>query len=756
MLLIDLARDTAKPAAAIRRVAPEADELTVIAYVPERKLPWLASEEDQSPALVEQLRSSTAGAARDVHLILAPELDPSAVTGLTRDAKVDLIVLSQPGLAVLSVAAEARKECALPVLYVAPTAAPEAALEEAHVFGPLLFARPWRAPVLVAPPLPLEVALARPIDVPDVVNDGGMLRVRILFSSGVGRHEPIPDQEVTFVVGGTTSVVTTRDGFAEIPFAQSDRIGVYRTAEKRIEHEARVVTPGSRPLVLFDSDADLSTIATTRDADLLAVRMRPMRSCRDIRDALRAAGLEARVVDASAVLDEGQALDVGEDLDAVRLARVAAKMRRAGFSVEAVVDRGGPGPRRVEETRHELTQGNRIEIEFDNAKARHWLLDGIANAKRRVHVQVYMAADDDVGSAVEAALAAAGARGVVVRVVVDSLHGLEGSLGAHNPLLERLRARPAVELRLIRPITGAPTLEELKQRDHRKLAVMDGTVGLLGGRNLSHEYYAGFEEVNLTADSLWRQVPWLDGGARVEGPAVAALERSFLDAWTAAGGAPFDIETPPPAGSAAARVVVHHGLRDANTLDTYLALIDGAKSHVNAVNGFPMMLEIQHAMLRAVRRGVRVRVVVGNLTPNHNGIPFKGPWSDARVATTEFVHSRVDPVVAAGGEGYIYAVSELPNWQRGLGTIYPHVHAKVMTVDGRVASVGSANLDFTAAYWENELLLVVEDAAIAGALEARIDELIAASKPIDRNDPAWQQTARRRGWLRRWPGLLSI
>jgi len=105
--------------------------------------------------------------------------------------------------------------------------------------------------------------------------------------------------------------------------------------------------------------------------------------------------------------------------------------------------------------------------------ARRWLLEAIAAATQRVHLQVYMAADDDVGSAVEAALAEAGARGVTVRVVVDSLHGAHGSLGVRNPLLERLGNRPGVELRAIDPITSPPSLVDLKQRDHRKIAVID-------------------------------------------------------------------------------------------------------------------------------------------------------------------------------------------------------------------------------------------------------------------------------------------
>ena len=80
------------------------------------------------------------------------------------------------------------------------------------------------------------------------------------------------------------------------------------------------------------------------------------------------------------------------------------------------------------------------------------------------------------------------------------------------------------------------------------------------------------------------------------------------------------------------------------------------------MNGFPLILEIQHALLRALRRGVRVRTLFGNLTPTHDGKPFEGPWATARIAATELVHSRMDALVAAGGEGYQFAVPEQPGW----------------------------------------------------------------------------------------------
>jgi len=94
-------------------------------------------------------------------------------------------------------------------------------------------------------------------------------------------------------------------------------------------------------------------------------------------------------------------------------------------------------------------------------------------------------------------------------------------------------------------------------------------------------------------------------------------------------------------------------------------------------------------------------------------------------------------------------------WDPGVGDVRPHVHAKIMSADGRVCAVGSANLDVTAGYWESELLLVVEDEAVARTVEARFDELIAASARVDRDDPEWRRRAEQRQWMRHWPGTLS-
>jgi hypothetical protein len=721
LLLTELGADVVAVTPTIRRVAPAAESILVVAFAPRRGFAWFSGAvpgdfDESVQAAADTLRLSLAGAAPHVEVVLAAGLDPEGLEATATERGIDLLVgaWSLPPSALTAIAA-VRKRGSLAVLWVARATASDRPIREircealgrralaavagflrdhgdagmhvtivqleprvrdldaalgvagieaqvelvtpaipfrgtfdllvlARFPGALLRATSIVTPVLILPPVapgasdaqrsPGTVAIRRAIDTADLVADGDVMRACLHYASGVGRIDPIPDQEVAFVSGGRiAAVIATVNGIGELSTGiAGESFGVFRVTARpgldpleAVEVLAAVIRPGPRALVLFDSeisDRELTALAAVGQRDdgpeLLAVRMRPTRSCESIRSRLRRAGLPTRVADASAVLDEGTAFDVPEAVDAVRLARVGARMHAAGFAVAAFVHRAkrapraigiaalrpeevgagrwphapGTGPRTLASrlqatTGARLIAGNRVEVEMDNAKARRWLLEAIAGSRERVHLQLYMAEDDDVGARVEAALGAAGARGVAVRVVVDSLHGLEGSFGAHNPLLARLRARPGVELLVSQPITGVPTLEAIKQRDHRKLAIVDGSVALVGGRNLSHEYYTGFDEVRLDPTSLWREVPWLDAGARAEGPVVAELERSFLDAWQVAGGAPFAIAEQPAVGSTAVRVVVHHGLRDAWTLEAYLALIESATSHVYAVNGFP-------------------------------------------------------------------------------------------------------------------------------------------------------------------------
>lgn len=626
----------------------------------------------------------------------------------------------------------------------------------------LLVGYSWPAPVLLVPTHGLAVR-HRLLDVPDVVEMDGRLLSRIEEVVVGDVLSVASERRLAFAVGDgvALSCVTTADGEVELPESFSGATDVVAWVAEEgppdvlaaADQRFRVIRPSDGRFTLFDAELDAGRLpeVATPGALSLAVRLRPTRRVRSIRRRLLEAGLETPVVDARAVLDEGVALDVVEANDAVRLRRVAARMKKAGYRVS--VFEALPVPLGIV-PREELIGGNRVELEFDNALARRWLLEGIQQAQQSVSLQVYMAADDDVGQLVEAALVAAGKRGVAVRLLVDSLHGLHGSFGVENPLLTRLSTQQGVELRVSRPVS-VPSMEELKRRDHRKLVVLDGRTAIVGGRNLSHEYYTGFDEVALRPTSTWRALPWLDAGARLDGPAVRDIEDSFIAAWIKAGGSGFAPQPLEARGSVPLRVVVHHGLEDAHTLETYLELIAGARSHVYVVHGFPLLLELQHALLRALSRGIRVSVLGGHPMPSYDGQAFPGPWGTARNTATEVAHSRLDPIVRAGGEVHLYAKRGVQGWDPSLGVVSPHVHSKVLSVDGERCVVGSANFDVTSSYWESELMIVVEHRGTTSAFERRIEELIAEASRVDPEDPEWQARAAARSWMRRWPGMLS-
>lgn len=660
------------------------------------------------------------------------------------------------------------------------------------------------APLLLVPMLPIPRSFGlRTIDVPDLVDDGGPLRVRIEQGGPVGGPSPLVEQAIAFVSGGRVIARVSTDaiGETELPAGLGlVSLGVVGAGTPEldeplaaIEQLVGVLRPEVGPLVVFDaelSDAALDRLLTLPfevTPRFVAVRARPTRTSRSIRDRLRlrfggaarVEGQAAWVLDLRTLLDEGEALDVVEAFDAVRLARGVGWLQRAGFRVDALAYRGTIGPRVDDclvvseaalakgeldlqpsvaaEPSESLSSGNRVEVELDNQLARGWLLDAIASSRERLHLQVYIVSDDALVAEVEAELVAAAARGVVVRLLVDSLHALHGSFGTRNPVLERLATAPGVELRLVHPITEIPSLADLKLRDHRKLVVRDGALALIGGRNLALEYYTGFDEVVIGPTSTWRDLPWLDGGARITGPAVAAIERGFLRAWVEAGGQPFAIVEPPPVGDATLRVIEHRGLRDASTHEAYRALIEGARERIDLVLGFPLALELQRALLHALARGVAVRVLVGRPAPSQGGVLLPGPWAAARTAANELVHSRLDPLFDAGATGYLLIPHphERAKWAPELGTVHPHVHAKLMVADAARFALGSANPDITSAYWESELLIVVDDVGLAGSLVASIDARIADSLRIDPRDEQWRALVRRRAWMRHWPSLFS-
>ncbi|MCP3138137.1 phospholipase D-like domain-containing protein [Pyxidicoccus xibeiensis] len=554
-----------------------------------------------------------------------------------------------------------------------------------------------------------------------------------------------------------------------------------------------------RPLALIDSrlapTAPRDGLATLGAAcHLVFVRLRDSEPLDTHREHLRklAPGLGTPLlIDASAWLDDARADDVPRLVDAQRLLRVATRLAMAGAAIAAVVTRDehplhhpflrtltpsecgllpdgqAPEPLPVPEAPDTFARelalaggsrcvgGHAIDFELDNGRARETLLAAIEGARSTVHWQCYIVEDDAVTARFSEALQRAAKRGVRVRLLVDALYSGHDSFGVMNPALVRLSGTPGIEVRAIAPLSGLPSILELKQRNHRKLLVVDTEQAFITGRNMGATYFTGFDEVALRRTSNYREVPWLDCGARLAGPLVSDIEHAFLAEWTRAGGEAFPVRAAAPAGELEARLVLHEGLKDTHTLDTQLALIRSACSRLVLVNTFPLLLELQHALVAALRRGVKVDILFGSVRPWYGQqIPF--PGGALREVADRYVRSRLDAVIAAGGVAYEFAMPPAPEWEPELERVFPHVHAKLLVRDMDAVAVGSANLDVTAAYWESEALLVVHDTAFAERMLAALQSLLATSRRVDRDDSQWRTEAEQRAWVgRNWPSLVG-
>lgn len=406
----------------------------------------------------------------------------------------------------------------------------------------------------------------------------------------------------------------------------------------------------------------------------------------------------------------------------------------------------------------QLVPGNRVQLELDNQAARERLFRAVQEAQHRIHLQFYMLTPSRFSESLVVRLIRAARRGVRVRLVVDALYSGEKVLGRSNPLVTSLEAEPGVEVVASAPIERAEDLEmrALKRRDHRKLAVFDGRIAFVSGRNAGDEYYTGFREVPIHDHTPHERIPWLDAHVEVEGPLVRVIDECFLEAFLAHGGtppSPLPAASIPPAtpGHAQVRLVVHHGTEDAFGLAQYEAMIDCAQRHIYVVNDFPIVSSLVAALTAAKQRGVRVKLLTGNGLPRRaDGTFFPGPLH--RELFELMMKERLEPLIQSGVEVFECVVSGLPDLVARGGVLRPYVHAKLLTVDGRAASIGSANLDVTASYWEHETNVVVEDEAFTQGVESALEGLIAEAKVVNPSLDYWKREATVRAIVSRlWP-----
>ncbi len=295
--------------------------------------------------------------------------------------------------------------------------------------------------------------------------------------------------------------------------------------------------------------------------------------------------------------------------------------------------------------------GSRVTTYTDGGDLFADMLAAIRSATTAIYFETYIWKADAVGQEFKAALIAAARRGVDVYIIYDAFANL-----VIRPSFFRYPDKPA-NLHVLRFPVFRPGLLHLDLRhtgrDHRKILVVDGQIGFVGGYNIGSFYVDH----------------WRDTHLRVEGPSVWEIENAFVDFWNEFR----DKDLPELADRGAAEWEARiQAARNAPSRmlfpvrGLYLRAIDRAVHRVYITQAYFIPdNEIQRALLAAARRGADVRILVPEFS-NH----ILADWV-ARAYYTELLEGGVTI--------WLYRNAM--------------VHAKTATVDGRWTTVGTANID---------------------------------------------------------------
>jgi cardiolipin synthase len=324
-----------------------------------------------------------------------------------------------------------------------------------------------------------------------------------------------------------------------------------------------------------------------------------------------------------------------------------------------------------------LTTGNRFEVLVNGDRVFPSMLAAIRGARRQISFETYIYAPGSVADQFTAALEEAARRGVRCNLVLDAV----GSKDTGPEHLDRLRRAGCAVGTFNTPAWYS--FEELNYRTHRKILVVDGVVGYIGGVGVA-DYWGGDAQ---DAEH------WRDTQVRMEGPSVKYLEAGFFENF-AETARPVTPRLDPPEqvflpGEHERTLVLWSSPvgGSGSTKLLYLISIAAARKRLDICSPYFLTDEsTMWAIERAVDRGVRIRILV------------EGDITDAK------------PVKYAGRAAYEHLMS------RGI-EIYEYrptmMHAKVMVVDGIWSVFGSANFDNRSLELNDELNAGVADVPLA-------------------------------------------
>ncbi len=345
-----------------------------------------------------------------------------------------------------------------------------------------------------------------------------------------------------------------------------------------------------------------------------------------------------------------------------------------------------------------LTLFNKVEILNNGNETFPALFHALESAKKFIHLEYYILGEGRLLDQLKDILLQKAAEGVEIRIIYDDV----GSWSLSNNFIRELR-KAGIQIYPFLPVRFRHLGRKANYRNHRKVVVIDGEVGFVGGLNIADRYMDGVPEIGV----------WRDTHLKVMGEVVTSLQILFLTDWYfVRQEVLLNKEEYLPYNRVDGDVVVQAVSSGpdsdwASIQQSYFTLINMAKRNVFISTPYFMPGETTlNALKTAAMSGVDVRLLLP-----HKSDSWLTHWC---------TRSYVEELLEAGVKIFWY--------QKGMN------HSKVIIVDGKLASVGTANIDLRSFEQNFEVNLIIYNQGVAEKLATYFMQDLEASSLADIQD----------------------
>jgi len=326
-----------------------------------------------------------------------------------------------------------------------------------------------------------------------------------------------------------------------------------------------------------------------------------------------------------------------------------------------------------------LTYHNKCQI-LNNGKQKYELLfEKIAKAKHHIHLEYYIFYSDNIGEKLGNLLISKAKEGVKVRIIYDHV----GSWEIRNRFIKHLE-KEGIEVGCFMPVKLPFLTRKINFRNHRKIAVIDGKVGFLGGINIADHYLHGKKNIPF----------WRDTHLMLEGESVNALQIVFATDWFFIKNELLEqaVYYPKPTIKEQCMIQIVTSGPDSDwesIMQAYFTSINLAKRNVYISTPYLLPNEsILTALKTASLSGIDVKILIPGISDSFL----------VYYATLSFVKELLE----AGIEIYFY--------RKGFN------HSKILLIDNEFCSVGTANMDYRSFSQNFEVTALIYDPAVTSEL----------------------------------------